>query len=60
MSTENRPIKDLLNDSNVEIISEGLRRTIINMLKNLVENMGKRYEEIKNFIKKLKLQKRTG
>lgn len=59
MSTGSWPIKDFINGSNIEISSEGLIRTIINMLKNLIEDMGNRYEQIENFSKKLKLQKRT-
>lgn len=47
--------KRFINDSNVEISSEGIGRDVINMVKNLVENMGKRYEQIWSFSKKLKL-----
>lgn len=36
--------KRFINDSNVEISSEGIGRAVINMAKFLVENMGKMYE----------------
>lgn len=47
--------KRFINDSNVEISSEGIGRAVINMAKFLVENMGKMYEQIESFSKKLKL-----
>lgn len=53
----NRKLADRrpINNSKVGISSEGLKRAIISMLNNLVENMDKRYEQMENFSKKLKL-----
>lgn len=44
-----------INDSNVGISNGELKRAFINMLKNLVQNMDKKYEQMENFSKKLEL-----